>query len=118
MHDQAARLDRLSTGSPALDLILGGGLPTHSVTVISGEPGSGKTVTVLQILFHLVREGKKCLYFSTLSEPSIKLMRHMQLFSFFDADVVGKRLILADIGGALRQGNAEATLSELTERVE
>ena len=43
----------LSTGSAALDEILGGGLPTRSVNVIAGEPGTGKTVFALQVLFHL-----------------------------------------------------------------
>ena len=81
-----AELSRLRTGVDALDSVLGGGFPTLSTTIISGEPGTGKTVLMLQILFHLARQGKKCLYFTTVSEPAIKLIRHMQLFSFFDPD--------------------------------
>ena len=69
MTDHGATLERLGTGSAALDAILGGGIPTRSVTVVAGEPGSGKTVFTLQTLFHQARQGKKCLYFTTLSEP-------------------------------------------------
>jgi KaiC/GvpD/RAD55 family RecA-like ATPase len=39
------------------------------VNVIAGELGTGKTLVALQMLFHLARQGKKCLYFTTLSEP-------------------------------------------------
>ncbi len=67
--------ERLSTGSAAFDRILGGGLPLRSVNVIAGEPGAGKTIFALQMLFHLARQGKKGLYFTTLSEPSLKLIR-------------------------------------------
>ena len=85
MTDHASTLERLGTGSTALDAILGGGIPAGSVTVVAGEPGSGKTVFTLQTLFHHARQGKKCLYFATLSEPALKVIRYMQLFSFFDA---------------------------------
>ena len=36
-------LPRIETGVHNLDLILNGGLPKGSVTVMSGPPGSGKT---------------------------------------------------------------------------
>jgi replicative DNA helicase len=52
-------LERLSTGSAAFDRILGGGMPVRSLSVIAGEPGAGKTLFALQVLFHLARQGKK-----------------------------------------------------------
>ncbi|PYM56861.1 MAG: hypothetical protein DMD79_21070 [Candidatus Rokuibacteriota bacterium] len=79
-----ADLERLSTGSPALDRILGGGLPTRSITVISGQPGSGKTIFTLQIMFHLARQGRRGVCFTTLSgagaqahplHPALPLLR-------------------------------------------
>ena len=111
-------LERLSTGSAAFDRILGGGLPIRSLTVVSGEPGAGKTLFVLQMLFHLARQGKKCLYFTTLSEPSLKLLQYMQQFSFFDGDVVGKQLIFADLGSVIRGRDAGAALEAVVNRVE
>ena len=53
------RLECLSTGSAALDRILGGGLPARSVNVIAGEPGAGKTIFALQMLFHQARQGQE-----------------------------------------------------------
>jgi circadian clock protein KaiC len=111
-------LQRLATGSAELDEILGGGLPSGSVTVIAGEPGSGKTVFSLQLLFHLARQGKKALYFTTLSEPALKLMRYMQLFGFFDADLLDDRIIVVDLASAIRAKNAERALAEVIARVE
>lgn len=106
-----------STGDPAFDRILGGGIPAQSVVIIAGEPGSGKTVFTLQMLFHAARRGKKCLYFTTLSEPALKVLRYMQLFDFFDAEQLDKHVIFIDLSSYLRNG-AEKTLEEIAARVE
>jgi circadian clock protein KaiC len=118
MTDPASTLERLGTGSAALDAILGGGIPAGSVTVIAGEPGSGKTVFTLQTLFHHARQGKKCLYFTTLSEPALKVIRYMQLFSFFDARLVEERIVFADLGSTLRRDGVEKALAQMIQRVE
>jgi circadian clock protein KaiC len=110
-------LARLTTGSAAFDRILGGGLPVRSVSVIAGAPGAGKTLFALQMLFALARQGKKGLYFSTLSEPSLKLLQYMQQFSFFEESLLEARIVFADLGSVIRKG-AEATLAEISSRVE
>jgi circadian clock protein KaiC len=110
-------LERLTTGSAAFDRILGGGLPVRSVNVIAGAPGAGKTLFSLQMLFALARQGKKGLYFTTLSEPSLKLIQYMQQFSFFDESMLAQKIVFADLGAAIRKG-AEATLHEIASRVE
>ena len=113
------RLECLSTGSAAFDRILGGGLPVRSVNVIAGEPGAGKTIFALQMLFHLARQGKKGLYLTTLSEPSLKLVNYMQQFSFFDESLIAdKRVVFADLGSVIRRKGADATLAEIIGRVE
>jgi circadian clock protein KaiC len=100
------------TGDPRFDAILGGGFPAQSVVVIAGEPGSGKTVLTLQLLFRAALEGKNCLYVTTLSEPAIKLIRYMQFFEFFNPDLLDERILLADLGGAVRE-SPERTITEL-----
>jgi circadian clock protein KaiC len=110
-------LARLTTGSAAFDRILGGGLPVRSVSVIAGAPGAGKTLFALQMLFALARQGKKGLYFSTLSEPSLKLLQYMQQFSFFEESLLEARIVFADLGSVIRKG-ADATLAEISSRVE
>jgi circadian clock protein KaiC len=111
------RLHLERTGDHRFDTILGGGIPAQSVVVIAGEPGSGKTVLTLQLLFEAARQGKTCLYVTTLSEPAIKLIRYMQFFDFFDPDVLDSRIRLADLGAAVRDG-AERTLADLASLVQ
>src|SRR6266545_829533 len=118
MTEPASTLERLGTGSAALDAILGGGIPAGSVTVVAGEPGSGKTVFTLQTLFHHARQGKKCLYFTTLSEPALKVIRYMQLFSFFDTRLIEQRIVFADLGSTLRRDGVDKVLAQMIERVE
>jgi len=118
MSSSQIPLERLSTGSAAFDRILGGGLPVRSLTMIAGEPGAGKTLFALQMLFHLGRQGKKGLYFTTLSEPSLKLIQYMQQFSFFDEGAVGKGLTFVDLGSVVRGRNADDALKAINERVE
>jgi circadian clock protein KaiC len=117
-EDQALRLERVSTGVAGLDEVLGGGIPARSITVVSGEPGSGKTVLALQMLFHAARQGKRSLYFTTLSEPSLKLVRHMQGFRFFDPRLLDEQVRIVDLGSTLRAHDPEAALATVAERVE
>lgn len=118
MTERASTFERLSSGSAALDAILGGGIPAQSVTIVAGEPGSGKTVFTLQALFHHARQGKKCLYFTTLSEPALKIIRYMQLFSFFDSRLLDDRVVFVDLGSVLRKDGAEKMLAQMMLRVE
>ena len=118
MTSNRRALERLTTGSAAFDRLLGGGLPCRSVNVVAGEPGAGKTLFALQLLFHQARQGKKVLYLTTLSEPALKLVNYMQQFSFFEERFVGQEIVLADLGSVLRSKGVDATLTEITSRVE
>ena len=111
-------VDRIPTGVGELDRMLDGGIPTQSVTVIAGEPGTGKTVLALKMMFTAAQRGAKCLYITTLSEPAIKLIRHMQLFEFFDGSLVGDNIVLCDLGAVLRADGVEKALAHILERVE
>ena len=46
-------IERISTGNPRLDLILGGGLVADAITLVVGAPGTGKTLLAEQCLFAL-----------------------------------------------------------------
>ncbi len=60
-------------GSPGLDDVLGGGLPTGHFYLLEGQPGTGKTTLALQFVIDGLRRGETVLYV-TLSESRRDLM--------------------------------------------
>jgi len=54
-------VERIQTGVGGLDGIIGGGIPKKSITLVSGPPGSGKSIFCFQFLNEGIRNGEKCL---------------------------------------------------------
>ena len=79
-------INRLATGVPGLDQILGGGLPEFSFNLIAGPPGCGKTTLAHQMMFALATPERPALYFTVLGEPPLKMLRYQQQFDFFNSE--------------------------------
>jgi len=110
-------MERIPTHVPNLDDILHGGLPENTTLLISGVPGSGKTVLANQIAYGNATPENKALIVITVSEPLARIIRFTQAFSFFDLDKVGSTVIYEDIGPLLLEGNGEKALAHVTELV-
>ena len=54
-------VERVATGLPGVDRVLGGGLVAASVVLLAGEPGVGKSTLLLQVLSGLGAAGMPCL---------------------------------------------------------
>jgi len=52
---------RISTGVPELDRVLGGGLVPASLVLVGGEPGVGKSTLLLSALGAIARDGRSAL---------------------------------------------------------
>jgi circadian clock protein KaiC len=65
---------KVSTGLKGLDKLLRGGLPDKTVTLVSGGPGTGKTLISLNFLLEGARKKERCCYVS-LSESREELVR-------------------------------------------
>jgi DNA repair protein RadA/Sms len=55
-------ITRYETGVPGIDRVFGGGIVPGSLTVITGDPGAGKTTILLQALQALARQRYDVLY--------------------------------------------------------
>lgn len=103
------KLIKFRTGVENLDLILGGGIPAYSVNIIAGPPGAGKTVLAQQIAFNNAGPERKVLCLITVSEPTMKLIKYQQQFSYFNSKELGNSVIFVDIGEVIRtKGLSEA----------
>jgi len=58
-------INRVSTGIYRLDELLSGGLPSNSITLVSGSPGSGKTILCYHYLLEGLNNGEKCLFITS-----------------------------------------------------
>jgi circadian clock protein KaiC len=86
--------------------------------IVAGPPGSGKTILAQQICFANATNERRALYYTTWSEPHDKLIRHLEPFSFFDADALGERvefLHLAELMAA-ETGGLDAVSEEILRR--
>lgn len=85
-------MQRFTTGVEALDTVLAGGLPAGSLTVVAGSPGTGKTILSQQIAFANATDERPARYYTTLSESHAKLVRHLDVFDFFDREAIDGRV--------------------------
>ena len=110
---RGAVTERLPSGDPKLDSVLGGGLPANSIAVVAGAPGSGKTILAHQYAFANATREKPALYLTTVSEPFDKVLRYGQTLSFFDARLVGETVFYEDLGTILASRGLTAALDRI-----
>lgn len=117
MRDRVA-IRRLPTGVPGLDEILGGGLPEFSFNLIAGAPGAGKTTLAQQIMFTLSGSDRPALYVTVAGEPSLKMLRYQQQFSYFDPARVNESVRYVNLGQDVVDGKLEQLLGRIVQEVE
>lgn len=108
---------RLPTGVPGLDDLLGGGLPEFSFNLIAGTPGSGKTTLAHQIMFSLAAPDYRALFFTVLGEPTLKMLRYQQQFSFFDHNKINQSIRFVNLAPDLQEGNFDRVLARVAAEV-
>ena len=75
------RLERCTTHIPGFDLISNGGLPMGRTTLVSGGPGSAKTIFAAQFLVEGIKTGESgC--FVTFEEQPADLRRNLSSFGW------------------------------------
>lgn len=85
-------LERLPSGIPGLDQVLGGGFFRSGVYMLHGTPGSGKTIFANQLCYGHVAAGGKAVYVTLLAESHSRMLQHLRQFSFFDESSIPANL--------------------------
>ena len=110
----------MATGVPGLDVVLDGGLEHGAVVVMAGPPGVGKTIMAQQMSFANATATHKSVYYTTLSEPHTKLVRHLEPFTFFDPAALSARVEFIHLGSFLQPGRTDRLqplVSEIVRKV-
>lgn len=111
-------IQRLSTGVPGLDEVLGGGLPEFSFNLIAGPPGCGKTTLAHQMMFSMAGPQRRALYFTVLGEPPLKMLRYQQQFDFFETEAIGPAIRFVNLSEDTLAGDLDLVLKRILEEVE
>ncbi len=122
--------ERIKTGMNEFDRVLGGGIVEGSVTLLSGEPGVGKSTLLLQVC-GLLGDSKKLLYVTGEESPSQIKLRAKRLgiesnkiliYSETDideiiseADLVGPDVIVIDSIQTLTDENSSSAPGSITQ---
>src|SRR6202011_4172766 len=112
------KINKLPTGVPGLDEILGGGLPEFSFNIIAGAPGCGKTTLAHQFIFANATPERPAIYFTVLGEPALKMLRYQQQYTFFDAFKLNRSVRFINLSQVLLEQGLAGILEEITKQVE
>lgn len=74
-------MTRISSGNIDLDKRLQGGFPEGECVLITGEPGTGKTIVCIQFLYNACKQGKNCVMIATEETPE-KIITHGKALGF------------------------------------
>jgi KaiC domain protein len=73
--------ERIKTGIPGMDELLNGGIPKRNVVLLSGGPGTGKTIFSQQYLYYGLTQGESGVYVA-LEEHPVQVRRNMAEFGW------------------------------------
>jgi circadian clock protein KaiC len=110
-------INKLPTGVPGLDDILGGGIPEFSFNIIAGAPGCGKTTMAHQFAFANATPERPALYFTVLGEPALKMLRYQQQYTFFNPSMLNDSIRFVDLSDVLTTRGSGGVLEQITEEV-
>jgi circadian clock protein KaiC len=96
--------ERVPTGVDSLDALLRGGLPRHTVNLVSGPPGSGRSLLCMHFIYYGVEKHDEPGLYITLEENRQGVVRAMKSFGMRPEMYEGEGdLTLADLGWFTRE---------------
>lgn len=104
---------RLGTGVEGLDAVLGGGLLSAGIYIVTGRPGSGKTILLNQLVYAHAAAGGRAVYTTLLAETHERMFAQLRTMSFFDHGKVGTDVVYLNGLSALLDGGLTKLLALL-----
>ncbi len=90
-------MERVKSGIPGFDEIIGGGIPKGSTIVVAGGPGTGKSIFCMQFLYNGASLYNEPGVFVSLEERPNEIKRDMLKFGWdLDEIVEEKKLVVLD----------------------
>lgn len=93
---------RIATGTPDVDVVLGGGIVPASVVLIAGQPGIGKSTLLMQLAYQ-VANGQPVLYVSGEESPGQVKVRATRLGAQHQDLHLAASTSADDIGATIRE---------------
>jgi flagellar protein FlaH len=111
--EQPRNIGPISTGNDELDKKIGGGIPPRSLSLIEGQPDSGKSVLTQQMVWGSLRNGYRVALFTT--ENTVKsLISQMQSLNLDILDhYLLSRLQIFPIDAKKKTGSLNSGLSPM-----
>src|ERR1051325_3902753 len=91
-------IERVPTGVPGLDQLIEGGIPKGRSVLVTGDPGTGKTIISLQCLAEGLARGEKAIYVAADEQPFDVVEQAVSLGWDFEKYVDNKQLALLNAG--------------------
>ena len=102
-------IERVKSGIPGLDEILNGGIPRRNIVLLSGGPGTGKSIMGQQFLYNGLLQGEPGILVA-LEEHPVQIRVNMAQFGWYVKDFEQKGLFA--IVDAFTGGIGEAAKRE------
>jgi circadian clock protein KaiC len=93
-------IDRVRTGIPGLDEMIGGGLPTPSIILVAGEAGTGKTTFCNQFLCKGAENKQPGLYLMIFGGSPSLAFKFASTYEFVKEDYFCNDIQYLDLGDA------------------
>jgi KaiC/GvpD/RAD55 family RecA-like ATPase len=85
-------INRVNSGIQGLDELMNGGFPKGNIVLISGTPGTGKTIVCFQFIEAGLKNEEKCLYL-TSDQPVKNLLNEANQLNFdFESEIDKEKL--------------------------
>ena len=103
--------DRVSSGIPGLDKLIGGGFLENDVYLVTGGTGTGKTLFCCQFLWEGLQKGDSCIYFSMEELPE-DILHDAEIFGWNFQKYIDQKKFLIEYSDPFEMADISSQVKE------